>query len=274
MIPRTVRALAVSSALALSTMALYGCSQEDAMRRFTPADADARARSYLALFTVGRADSAAARLLPALQGPEADRQLARIATLLDAQRFDSTHAIGANTNTFNGVRHVNMTYELHTGRGWMVGNVATVDSAGGWYVEGVSVTPIDRPLEETTRFTLHGKSAVHYLWLALAIIAPVISIGAAVWIATRRKMPRRGRWVLASLIGVGGFSLNWTTGETFVRIVHVQLGAGGVMRAGLAAPWILTFSLPIGALLALDRYRRWRAGTVTPVVSDGDGVPT
>jgi hypothetical protein len=258
----TLRALRVLALLA--AMGLFACSQEDAIRRFTPPDADARARAYLGLFTAGRVDSAIARLLPGLHGPEADQQLARIGGLLDGQRFGSTHAIGAQTNFFNGVRHVNMTYELHSARGWTVANVATVDSAGGWFVEGVSVTPIDRPLEETTRFTLRGKTAVHYLWLLLTILALVVSQATAVWIASRRAMPRRWRWVLASLIGLGGFSLNWTTGETAIRIINLQLVSAGVVRAGSAAPWILTFALPVGAIAALFRYRRWRASPNVP----------
>lgn len=251
---RALRMLALLAALGLSA-----CSQEDVVRWLTPADADARARAYLGLFTARRVDSAVARLLPTLQGPEADQQLAAIGRRLDGQRFDSTHAIGAQTNVVNGVRHVNMTYELHSARGWTVANVATVDSAGGWFVEGLSVTPIDRPLEETTHFTLRDKTAVHYLWLVLTILALVISLATAVWIGSRRAMPRRWRWVLASLIGLGGFSLNWTTGETAIRLISLHLGSAGVVRAGEAAPWILTFALPVGAIAALLRYRRWRA---------------
>jgi hypothetical protein len=251
---------------------LSACSQEDALRRFTPADADARARAYLGLFAAGRADSATARLLPALQGPQADQQLARIGGLLQGQRLDSTHVIGAQTNVFNGVRHVNMTYEMHSGRGWLVANVATVDSASGWFVEGVYVTPIERPLEETTGFTLRGKTAIHYLWLTLTILAAACSLGTAVWIGSRRGMPGRWRWVAGSLIGLGGFSLDWTSGETAIRLAHLQLGAAGIVRAGLAAPWIITFALPIGAIAALMRYRQWRAGRTLPVVAAGPAM--
>ena len=260
---RSVRLLAV-----LAVTGLLACSQEDAIRRFTPADADARARAYLGLFTAGQVDSATARLLPALQGEEANRQLAKIGELLDAQRLDSTHAIGAQANNFNGTRHVNLTYEMHSARGWMVANVATVDSAGGWFVEGVSARPIDRPLEEQNSFTLLGKSPMHYLWLLLTFLAPLFSFGTAIWIASRRAMPRRWRWVFASLLGLGMFSLNWTTGETAYRLVHIQFGSAGVMRAGFAAPWILTFALPVGAIAALARYRAWQAGRGLSGVTD------
>lgn len=269
--------IALRSVRVLATLALLGasaCSQDDAIRRFTPADADARARAYLGLFIAGHVDSATAQLLPSLQGPDADQQLARIRELFAGQPTDSTHAIGAQTNNFNGVRHVNMTYELHSPRGWMIANVATVDSAGGWFVEGVSASSIDRPLEEQNRFLLRDKTPLHYLWLLLTILAPVFAFGTAVWIASRRAMPQRWRWVFASVLGLGMFRLNWTTGETAVRVVHLQLGSAGFMRAGAAAPWLLTFALPVGAVAALLRYRRWSAGRSVVRVEDAAIQPT
>src|SRR5690349_3132271 len=130
------------------------CGGDYAMRRFTPADADARARAYLALFTRDQSDSAAARLLPQLASPAATQALAKMAALLKDQRFDSSTVIGARVNSVNGVRHVNLSYELHSAMGWSVANVATVDSANTWFVEGVSANRIARPLEDEARFTL------------------------------------------------------------------------------------------------------------------------
>lgn len=44
-----------------------------------------------------------------------------------------------------------------------------------------------------------------------------------------------------------------------VNLLSVDLLSGEVVRAGPAAPWILTFALPIGAYFALRRYRQWRS---------------
>jgi hypothetical protein len=247
-------------------LASTACSAEDAFRRFTPVDADNRARAYLALFTAGRVDSARTRLVPQLAGPKADEELARIGTILTGQQFDSTRVIGAQTNVIDGVRHVNLTYELHSARGWSIANVATIDSAGSWFIEGVSARTIDRPLEELTQFGLRGKTTRHYLWLVLTILAAVISISTACWIGTRREMPRRWRWVFASLLGVGAFSINWASGEIGVRLFNIQFASAAALRAAPVAPWILTFAIPVGALGALLRYRRWRTTTLAPVV--------
>src|SRR5437016_4701166 len=92
---------------ASAALLICACSGEEAIRRFTPADADVRARGYLALLTRDQPDSVAARLVPRLSGPNTQRELAKIAAVLKGQRFDSSRVIGAMVNTINGTRHVN-----------------------------------------------------------------------------------------------------------------------------------------------------------------------
>jgi hypothetical protein len=254
------------------TFALVGCDANDAIRRFTPADADTRARAYLGLFTTGQVNSAVARLHPKLAGPEATLQMNKVGEFLDRQRFDSTRVVGAQTNTVDGVRHVNLTYELHSARGWSLANVATVDSADTWFVEGITARPLARPLEELTAFDFRGKTARHYLWLLLTILAAATSLSTACWIATRRQMPKRWRWVLASLLGIGAFSINWATGQVGFSPINILFAASAVTRAGPVAPWILTFGLPVGAVAALLRYRRW-SGTALTAASQDPSAP-
>lgn len=229
------------------------------MRRFTPTDADVRARAYLALFTRGQSDSAAARLLPQLASPTAQRELAKIAALLKDQTFDSSTVIGAQVNSANGIRHVNLSYELHSSMGWSVANVATVDSGGTWFVEGVSANRIARRLEDEARFTFAGKPPRQYAWLLISILCLATSLGVAIFVASQRNMPKRWRWVLVSLLGLGGFSLNWNTGVIATNLLAVRIGAASFARAAPVVPWIITFSLPVGALSAFLQYRHWRA---------------
>lgn len=249
-------------ALCLTVIAivLAGCSGSD-IQRWVPADADARARAYLALFTQHRAAEAERRLLPALAGDEAHVQLARIDSLLAGRTLDSTHVIGANVfSSFGGPRHTNLSYEIRSRGEYILANVATVDTAGTWFVEGISARPLSESLEEATAFSLSGRTPTHYVWLLLTVVCAACSLGTAVWLATQRAMPKRWRWVLLAAVGIGAFSMNWATGETAVRLLYFQLFSAGAVRRGPAAPWIITFALPIGALLSLRHYRSWRRG--------------
>jgi hypothetical protein len=221
---------------------------------------DSRSREYLEQFTRARIDSVTARLVPPLQTQQTGTEIRKITDILRNERFDSVHVIGAQTNTVNGVRHVNVTYELHSSFSWFLANVATVDSANTWFVEGVSARTITQPLELGADFSLSGKSALHYLWLLVTVACAAVSLGAAGFVATRRRMPKRWRWVLLSLLGVGAFQLNWETGSIGFQVVRVQVASASFLRVGPAAPWILAFSIPLGAIFALRAYHRWRSG--------------
>lgn len=238
------------------------CRGDTSLRRFTPPDVDSRSREYIGQFVKGQTDSAVGRLVEPLRTPEGTAELRKITDILRNERFDTIRVIGAWTNTVNGVRHVNLTYELHSSFSWFLANVASVDTAGTWFVEGVSARTIAQPLEVTTQFSLAGKTLLHYLWFLLTIAAAVFSLGTAVFIGTRRSMPKRWRWVLLSLLGVGAFRLNWATGAIDFALMQVQLASASFVRAGPAAPWILSFAIPVGALIGLTRYHRWRSSTL------------
>lgn len=146
---------------------LLACSGAGMMRRFTPADADARSRAYIAQLQRKQVDSAALRFVPQLATSEAREQLTRVAEILGDREFDSSAVVGASVNTINGVRHTDLTYELHSPSSWVLANLATVDTAGSWLVEGFSARPLRRSLEEDSAFTMAGKSLLHYQRAAL-----------------------------------------------------------------------------------------------------------
>lgn len=259
---------------ALVILALSACSMDDTIRRFTPADADVRARAYLALLTRGNVDSAVARLAPSFQNPTTPGELEKLAVLLSHERVDSMKVVGAATNKWSSGRRVNLTYELYQPSGWILANVATLDSAGRWTVEGVSARPLTRPLEEGSHFSFSNKSAVYYLWLVIAGLCAATSIGMAAFLATRRRMPKRWRWVLASLVGVGGYSLNWATGQTGVSLFKIQLLSAGALQSGPFAPWIVTFAFPLGAIVALYKYRDWKHQSESSSASPSPSLDT
>ena len=257
---RLATARHVRCCLAMAGAALLvACTGEAMLRRMTPPDADRRARDYLALFARGQVDSAIARLAPDLSNAEAREQLGKIGDLVANQPFDSVRVVGVQVTTMKGIRHANLSYELRSRSGLFLANVATIDTANTWFVEGVSVRTLDRSLEEQTRFSLAGKPLLHYFWLLVTVACAAVSLGAMVFLATRRQMPKRWWWVLASIVGVSPVDLNWTTGEVRVRTMSVQFGSAGFQRTGPVSPWIITFALPLGAILGLDRHRRWKS---------------
>jgi hypothetical protein len=259
-----LRPLALAAALAACS-ACSTTSAQKSLDRFAPADADARARAYLQLLARGEADSAAARLTAELAA--SSRPALDSATkILRGRQLDSVHVIGAWINVFNGVRHVNLTYEMHSAEGWMMSNVATVDAPGGWQVEGFSVRLLTERLETLNAFSLAGKSPAHYLWLLGCALAFATSVGVALRIALDRARPKRWRWVFLALVGVGSCKLEWSTGAWGVQLFAFQLLSASFLRASPAASWVFGFSLPLGAAVAWWRYRRPPPVADAPVI--------
>src|SRR5262249_23808961 len=153
------------------------CSEPPAsLERFAPPEVDARSREYLQQFVRGQVDSAVGRLVPA-RTSDATVELRQIADILRNERFDTIRVIAAQTNVINGVRHVNLTYELHSSFGWFLAGVATVDTADTWFVEGIFARTIAEPLEIAMKFSFSGKSFLHYIWLVLTVACAALSLG-------------------------------------------------------------------------------------------------
>ena len=241
----------------LSVIGLGACT-DSMIARFVPPGSDQRARAYLALFTQGQTDAAIKRLSAPLQTADAPVQLEHLTTLLRGQIFDSIRIIGVQVNKQSDEQHVNLSYQLHSQRGWSVANVATVEHDSVWSVEGVSAIPTSTSLESINAFTFRGRSGLHYIWLGLTCIAVLISIGVALWVSRAQTMPKRWWWVFLALIGVGQGTLNWTTGGWAVRPVSVLLLSAACAKGGPVAPWMISFSIPVGAAITAWKYLRWR----------------
>jgi hypothetical protein len=240
------------------------------IERMMPAGADQRARGYLSLFVRGEVDSAAAGLIPELQTADARQQLEAIAEVLRGRSVDSLEVIGLNVHSTPDARHVNISYQLGDARGWAIANVAVRERGADWRVEGVTAQTTPASLEEMNRFRLGGQSVGRYLLLLAMVLAVVTSLVTAVVVARTRGMPKRWGWAALALVGVGQFSLNWTTGEWAFHPLQFALFSAGFLKVGPVAPWILAVALPAGAAVALWRRQRWRDGVdaSAPVAAD------
>lgn len=224
------------------------------------------ARHYLSLIERRGVDSAFALVVPELQTPTTREQIEKASSFLAAHPVDAPQLIGVHINTMAGRRTVNLSWEYRSGEQWVLTNVAAQhQEAGSPRVVGFGVHPQERSMSELNRFTFRDRSPVHVIWLVAALLSPLVCIAAAIRIATATGMPKRWAWALASLVGLFTLSLNWTTGAVNVNIVSFTFLGAGITKAGSAAPWILTFSLPLPAILALQRYRSWRRAATAPV---------
>jgi hypothetical protein len=254
---------------------IVACSVDPArlaLRHTTPGERRF-AHSYLQLLADSSLDSAFAFLPPELRSDTARRALEGVAGILRHAQLDSIRVIGLNLNTMTGRdswRDVNLSYEFPgVLPQWVAASVATRQRAGAITVIGFSAYPLPGPLETLNRFSFAGKSAGHYLLLILAALLPVLSIWVAVKVILARGMPRRWLWAIAALLGSPVFALNWTTGQTSFAESWFLLFCASAIKAGPAAPWIVSVAVPIGSGVSYLKLRTWRRSraSVDPIAA-------
>lgn len=104
------------------------------------------------------------------------------------------------------------------------------------------------------RFSLVGKSPLHYAVFAGVVAVPLFTLFTSGWALFRR----RWGWAVLVLFGLGALKLNWATGAWGIQPIYFNLLGAGFMKAGSAfAPWIFTVGVPLPAILfwALGKHR-------------------
>jgi hypothetical protein len=178
--------------------------------------------------------------------------LLKMAAMMPAGEPISVKLVGANTFTNNTLHRSNITYEYQYPDQWLLVNVAMKKQGGVSTLVGLNVKPLKDSLENINRFHLGGKSALQYAVLAFAVLAPLLSLYALI-LCVRTKMPRnKWLWIIFILFGLGGFSVNWTTGDWHFQPINFQLFSAGTFAPPYGA-WTITVALPLGAIWFLLR---------------------
>jgi hypothetical protein len=127
-------------------------------------------------------------------------------------------------------------------------------------------------LEEANRFTFTGKEPVQYVILGAAIGSLALMIYAFVLCIRTPMEKRKWLWIILVFVGVAKVGVDWTTGETYYRILYIFIPAATAGK-DLYGPWSISVSIPLGALLFLiyrERLRRHLApASETVNLTDG-----
>lgn len=240
-----------------TTLLLFACSSDAAIQKATPREDDVFARQFIAQLNRGNIAEAKRALIPAIPAAQADAGLQQIADILHGRQADSMRVV--NVQWVMGENKVtDLTYEIRYRDSWVLADIQILDSANTRQIIGAHAKEISSTVLEQNALTLRGKSAIYYLFLICALAALLFSLYTCVTVI-RSKMPRRWLWALLALIGLIQFTLNWTTGETSLQLIRVQLLCASIFRpGGPYVPWFFSFSLPLGALVSLVRLSDWR----------------
>jgi hypothetical protein len=242
--------------LLLSLFLLAACSSPERLSQSVPAVDQALAMHYVDLLRTRSFDDLDRAAVPNVRGPRLYAALLKMTETLPEQAPTSTKLVSAQVTTEPEGTKTSLVFEYEVGDRWLLANVALLRKADAVQLAGLGVRAIPESLEQFHRFTLAGKSARHYLVLALAVAFPLLTLIALVACIRARMGWPKWLWVVFILIGFGRYSLNWTTGETQAVPLALQPFSAAA-SAALYSPWVVSVSVPLGALAFL-LYRKLR----------------
>ncbi|MDR7155646.1 heme exporter protein D [Sphingobium xenophagum] len=139
---------------------------------------------------------------------------------------------------------------------WAIVSVVLRGSGKSMQLAGLNVTPFRSDPSKLDDFEIRKRGFMGYLWLAAMLASISMCLWATILIWRRRWLRRRWLWTLGSLFGFAGFGLNWSTGAWAILFVNVSFLGAQATKMGPYAPWILSFGIPVVALIVIVRWYR------------------
>ena len=176
-------------------------------------------------------------------------------------------------NFFRGygqTESLSLQYELtYPGEGVLYDIRLKRPKGGAWRAEYVHLQRATDAQLAPNRFTL-AKPPGHWLFLALTLLSPVTMLAALVAVVRAPRFKRKWLWAIVALAGMGSVSMDWSTGQVlFNPLTLALIGVGATTQGFLGFfPYIVKFTLPIGAMAAFWRVAKARRAAKTAAPLD------
>ena len=249
--------ITLSAGVIFSLFVLTSCTYQDMMDKIVPKEEAKMAEDYLTKLREKDFEYIKSKLSDELKPQVTDELLIQLADYFRGGELISTEIIGSQVNVFNGVWQGNFSFEYHFSEGWNLANAAFRKVGDKYEVIGLNVYQTEMSQKEFNAFSLSNKTIQHYLVLLMAIVVPVFII-VSTYFCVRTPIPKRKwLWVIFILLGVSAIKINWTTGQYAIQLISVNLFGASAVAAGPYAPWVISASLPLGAILFWVRRKRF-----------------
>lgn len=245
-------------------MILSGCGDSaDQMKKFTPPEDEAVAKNYIDLLRHNKFELVENDFDPSIKSSSTQDTLAKMAAAIPAQAPISVKVVGAHSFSDSNRRQINLAFEYQFPSKWILINVATQKKDGVTTIIGFHVYPLADSLENLNKFTLKGKSPFQYAVLAFAALIPLFIIWTLVLCIRTKIEKRKWLWIIFILFGVFRLSINWTTGQWQAAPFYFSFLGSSAFAPAYGA-WLISISLPLGAIIFLIRRKKLVASVEAP----------
>jgi hypothetical protein len=240
---------------------LPGCTPADPanqIKRFAPPEDEAMATNYIALLRQNKFEQIQNDLDPSLKNALTQDTLAKMVKVIPPQDPVSVKVVGAQQVRDPDIYKINLSFEYQFPSKWLLINVAIQKKGGVSTIIGFNVYPLSDSLENINRFTLTGKNLLQYATLVFASLIPLFILFVLVLCIRTKMTKRKWLWIIFILLGIGKLTVNWTTGQWQIAPLYFSLLGSGAFAPPYGA-WLISTSLPLGAILFLLRRKRFIA---------------
>jgi len=153
---------------------------------------------------------------------------------------------------------------------WILFQVTISNGSGHYAISDLAVRPETMPIESMSQFTLRGKGWLNYAILLMALLSTGFTIYTLVLCIRTPIKKRKWLWIILTILGIGEFGIEWSSGEFWHKIFYIILPSGFGFE--IDGPFMY-FSMPAGAILFLLLRSRIRR-TVAPLPAISTPTPT
>lgn len=231
------------------TLFISSCSLEELSEKLIPEEESSFAEDYLSKLRSRDYAYVKSMLSPEIEAQVTDELLEEMTGYFREGEPLSVKIIGSQVNVFNGQWQGNFTFEYQFESGWNLANAALKKTDGGYQVVGLNVYQTEASQEELNAFGLSSKSGLQYFVLCLAVLVPLFILFTLI-VCVRTPIDRKKwLWVIFILLGFGAIQTNWASGAYAFQLLSVRLFGASATATGIAAPWVISASFPLGAIV-------------------------
>jgi len=234
-----------------ATLFIFSCSSDSDLTKIVPKEIDTFAREFIVNVHSSNIDYCLQKVDKEMQTEEGKTFLSNVANGISSLKLDSVKLTTARFTKFYGdvpVINYSIEYEQELD-GYSIFFIFAIRAEdNNISVTGFDARKVEASLKEIHSFSLINKPIQNYLFLILAILSVGFVIFSLISVI-RTPLKRKWLWVIGVLITFIKFKVNWSTGVFAFQLLSFQFLGAGLTKAGPYAPWTLTFSLPIIAII-------------------------
>jgi len=245
----------IFSVLLLFLLIFSGCNFSPNLS-FVPEKQRELAKIYLSIIRSGRTTKLDSITTPYLKEMIDENIMFSVDSVLKQNEVPKKILmVGSNYVSSPDSSLTSITYEYEFAKSYALANVTMITKDSTTLLAGFRVWPMNESLAEINAFALTGKSFLHYSFLLFGALSLLFILYSLI-ICAKSKINKKWLWIIFILIGLGKFGIIWTNGQVFFSIFTFQILGFGITKSGIYAPWVVSISFPLGAILFLIKRKK------------------